>query len=440
MSRAHVVMKREFTEMVRTRSFLIATVLGPVLIVGFFALQFFIMSQGGGGAHTITLLDGTDAQLGQRIEAMLEAAPGEGGVRRDPRTSYTVEVEVIDPATWADQQQTLRNRVAAEELDGFLYVSPEVVAADAPAVYQGENATNNSVLSDLRASLQASVQTARLAEAGIDPAAVGSALRPVRMESSKVSAAGESGSVEAALFLGIAMAFAIYMAVLLYGASVMNGVLEEKRDKIVELILSSVRAQDLLIGKVIGIGGAGMLQMAVWVGVAALMLGYGSALAGIFGADTATIARLQNMPLLDMVPASAAPIFLSFFAAGFLMYSTLYAALGAITNTAQEAQQFIFPVIMPLILGLLVAMNAVQNPDGTLVVAASLFPLTSPLVMPVRATIGGVPPLELALSLVLAFVTVFAVIWMAAKIYRIGILSSGKRPTFRQLGRWLRTS
>jgi ABC-2 type transport system permease protein len=371
---------------------------------------------------------------------MLEAAPGQGGVRRDPRTTYTIDVEPIDAGSWADRQQALRDRVAAEEIDGFLYVAPDVVTADAPAVYQGDNATNSSVQGDLRASLQASVQTARLAAAGIDASEVGTALRPVRMESTKVSSTGESGSVEAALFLGIAMAFAIYMSVLLYGASVMNGVLEEKRDKIVELILSSVRAQDLLIGKVLGIGGAGMLQMAVWVGVAALMLGYGSALAGLFGADAETLARLQEMPLLDMIPASAGPIFLVFFAAGFLMYSTLYAALGAITNTAQEAQQFIFPIIMPLVVGLLVAMNAVQNADSTMVVFCSLFPLTAPLVMPVRATIGGVPPLELALSLALTFAAVFAILWLSAKIYRIGILSSGKRPTFAQLVRWVRTA
>ncbi|MGH7443507.1 MAG: ABC transporter permease [Longimicrobiales bacterium] len=440
MSRAHVVMKREFTEMVRTRSFLIGTILGPLLIVGFFALQFFILSQGGGGNHQIVVVDATGAQLGERIEAMLEAAPAAGGVRRDPRTTYTVDVESIDVASWTTRGQALRASVAADEIDGFLYIAPEVVAAEAPALYQGENATNASVLSDLRASLQSTVQTTRLAEAGIDPAQVGTALRPVRMESSKVSAEGERGSAEAALILGIGMAFAIYMSVLLYGAAVMNGVLEEKRDKIVELILSSVRAQDLLIGKVIGIGGAGLLQMAIWVGVAALMLGYGAGIAGIFGADAETIAQLRDMPLLDMVPASSGPIFLVFFAAGFLIYSTLYAALGAISNNAQEAQQFVFPIIMPLIIGLLIGMNAVQNPDATMVVVGSLFPLTAPLVMPVRATIGGVPPLELALSIVLTFAAVFAILWMASKIYRIGILSSGKRPTVAQLMRWVRTS
>jgi ABC-2 type transport system permease protein len=433
-------MKREFTEMVRTKSFLIGTILGPILIIGFFALEFFILSQGGGGQHQIVIVDATAMELGPRIEAMLEAAPGAGGVRRDPRTSYTVDVETIDAAAWGTEQTRLRERVVAEEIDGFLFIAPDVVTGDAPALYQGDNATNSSVQGDLRASMQNVVQTMRLAEAGIDPAQVGSALRPVRMESEKVSASGATGSVEAAFFLGLAMTFAIYMSVLLYGAAVMNGVLEEKRDKIVELVLSSVRAQDLLIGKVLGIGGAGMLQMAVWVGVAALMLGYGAAIAGVFGADPAMITRLQDMPLLDAVPASAGLNFLVFFAGGFLIYSTLYATLGAITNTAQEAQQFIFPIIMPLIIGLLIAMNAVQNPDATMVVVASLFPLTAPLVMPVRATIGGVPPLELALSIALLFATVFAILWVAGKIYRIGILSSGKRPTFRQIVRWARAA
>ena len=440
MSRAHVIMKREFLEMVRTRSFLIGTVLGPILIIGFFALEFFILSRGGGGEHDIVIVDATQMELGSRIEGMLESAPAEGGVRRDPRTSYTIEVASIDVAAWEAEQTRLRDRVVAEEIDGYLYISPDVVHGEEPALYRGENATNSSVQGDLRASMQNAVQTMRLAQAGIDPAQVGSALRPVRMESEKVSKSGASGSVEAALFLGIAMTFAIYMAVLLYGAAVMNGVQEEKRDKVVELVLSSVRAQDLLIGKVLGIGGAGMLQMAVWVGVAALMLGYGAAIAGMFGAHAEMITRLREMPLLDAVPASAGLYFLIFFAGGFLIYSTLYATLGAITNTAQEAQQFLFPIIMPLIIGLLIAMNAIQNPDATMVVVASLFPLTTPLVMPVRATMGGVPPLEMALSVVLMFATVFAILWLAGKIYRIGILSTGNRPTFRQLARWVRTA
>lgn len=440
MSRAHVVMKREFTEMVRTKSFLIGTILGPILIVGFFALEFFILSRGGGGAHAIVILDATQLDLGTRIEAMLEAEPGQGGVRRDPRTSYTISVETIDAAAWDAEQARLRQRVVAEEIDGFLFIAPEVVSDDAPALYQGDNATNSSVQGDLRASMQNAVQTSRLAQAGIDAGQVGNALRPVRMQSEKVSATGEAGSVEAALFLGIAMTFAIYMAVLLYGAAVMNGVLEEKRDKIVELVLSSVRAQDLLIGKVLGIGGAGMLQMAVWVGVAALMLGYGAGIAAMFGADPTMIERLQQMPLLDSVPAMSAVYFLIFFAGGFLIYSTLYAALGAISNTAQEAQQFIFPIIMPLIIGLLIAMNAAQNPDSTMVVVGSMFPLTAPLVMPVRATIGGVPLIDMALSIALLFATVFAILWVAGKIYRVGILSSGKPPTFRQLVRWMKTA
>lgn len=439
MSRAFVVMKREFTEMVRTRSFLIGTLLGPLLIVGFITLEVLILSQGGGGHHEIVIVDGTQQQIGEQLEAMLES-PTASAARRVPDATYAIDVESIDPASWSTRESALRERVVAEEIDGFLYVSPEVLSGAGAAVYQGENATNSNMTTDLRGSLQGIVQGVRLARAGIDPAEVGSALQPVQMQASKVSARGGAGSVEAALFLGIAMAFAIYMSVLLYGAAVMNGVLEEKRDKIVELILSSVRAQDLLIGKVLGIGGAGLLQMVVWVAVAALMLGYGTALAGVFGASADTIERLRDMPLLDMVPASAAPIFLTFFTAGFLMYSTLYAALGAVTNTAQEAQQFIFPVIMPLVVGLLIGMTAVQNPDSTMVVFGSLFPLTSPLVMPVRATLGSVPALELALSVVLAFATVFAILWMAAKIYRIGILSSGKRPTMKQLVRWVRTA
>ncbi|NLG62364.1 MAG: ABC transporter permease [Candidatus Cloacimonetes bacterium] len=441
MSRAFVVIKREFTEMVKTRSFIIATLLGPLLIVGFFALQVFILTQGsGGGRHTLVIADATGEDVGQLTARLLEMEAADGGVRRDPTTSYEVTVEAVTPEEWSTREAALRERVIAEEISGFLYLAPDIVSGETPARYLGSNATNATVTSNLRAAVQSAVQTTRLSRAGIDPDQVGPALRPVRIDANKLDARGTTGSAEAAIFIGIMMAFAIYMAVMLYGAAVMNGVLEEKRDKIVELILSSVRARDLLIGKVLGIGGAGMVQMAVWVLVAAFMLSYGAALVGFMDVDPAAVQQVQETPLLDIMPASAAPIFLVFFAAGFLIFSTLYAALGAVTNTPQEAQQFVFPVIMPLLVGVLIAMSGAQNPDSTMVMIASIFPLTSPLVMPVRAVVTSVPILELTLSILLAFATAGLIVWMSAKIYRIGILSSGKRPTFAQLARWVRSS
>lgn len=441
MSRAFVVIKREFTEMVKTRSFIIATLLGPLLIVGFFALQVLIITQGGGGGtYTMVIADATGAEVGARTAVLLEAEAADGGVRRDTRTSYQVTVENIAAGEWAGREAALRDRVTSEEIAGFLYLSPEVLTGDAPARYHGSNATNSTVTSNLRAAVQSAVQTQRLSAAGINPDQVGSALRPVRIDANKLDARGTTGSAEAAIFIGFMMTFAIYMAVMLYGAAVMNGVLEEKRDKIVELILSSVRARDLLIGKVLGIGGAGMLQMAIWVLVATMMLTYGVALFGFIDVDPTAVQQVQETSLLDIMPASAAPIFLVFFAAGFLIYSTLYAALGAVTNTAQEAQQFVFPIIMPLIVGLLIAMSGAQNPDSPMVMIGSIFPLTAPLVMPVRAIVANVPAFELALSIILAFATAGAIVWMSAKIYRIGILSSGKRPTFAQLARWVRSS
>ena len=440
MSRAFVVIKREFTEMVKTRSFIIATLLGPLLIVGFFALQVLIITQGGGGNYTMVIADATQAGVGERASSLLLSEPADGGVRRDQRVAYEITVQNVPAGEWTTQEAAMRERVVAEEVDGFLYLAPEVVTGDAPARYHGSNATNSTVTADLRAAVQSAVQTTRLAEAGIDPDQVGTALRPVRIDANKLDARGTTGSAEAAIFIGIIMAFAIYMAVLLYGAAVMNGVLEEKRDKIVELILSSVRARDLLIGKVLGIGGAGMLQMAIWVLVAAFMLTYGVALFGFIDVDPAAVQQVQETPLLDIMPASAAPIFLVFFAAGFLIYSTLYAALGAVTNNAQEAQQFVFPVMMPLLIGVLIAMSGAQNPDSTMVVIGSIFPFTSPLVMPVRALTASVPALEMALSIGIAFATAGLIVWASAKVYRIGILSSGKRPTFAQLARWVRSS
>lgn len=440
MSRTMAVIKREFTETVQSKSFLIGTVLGPILMLGFFALQFAIISRGGGGAHEIAIVDATGRGIGAQIETMLESGSAVPGARSDgARATYTVETSVIDAAEWETVREGLRTRVRADELDGYLWL-PSDLAENGTARYEGDNATNASVISDLRAGMQRVVQTTRLAQSGIDAEQVGAALRPVRMEAAKLGEDGASGSAEAALVLGIAMTFAIYMAVLLYGASVMNGVLEEKRDKIVELILSSIKAQQLMLGKVIGIGSAGLLQMAVWVTFAVLVITQGEHIAALFGADSETIAQITQSGVLAGVPASTAIIFLLFFAGGFFIYASLYASLGAITTTAQEAQGLVFPIIMPLLIGMLVSLNAVQNPDATMVVVCSLIPLTSPLVMPVRVAMGGVPILQLILSVALLFATALAVIWVGAKIYRIGILATGTRPKWSEIWRWIRTA
>ncbi len=426
MSRTWSVVKREFTEMVRTKAFLIGTVLGPLLMVGLLALQV-LMMRGQAGDRTIAIVAEGGDGIARGVVATLTGESPDGSLERRG-THYGTEVIVTDAGDADALRQELLARIQAEELDGYLWLPAAVIDGEA-ALYEGRNATSFNEMAVLEAAVQTTVQGVRLRASGIDPARVAAALRPVRLEARKVGDKAASGAPEALLVLTYMIGFAIYMVVILYGNAIMRGVLEEKRDRIVEVIVSSIRAEQLMVGKVAGIGAAGVFQLLIWIGFAGLGLTRGGAIAARFGA---------TLPELPEVPASVGVVFLFFFFAGFFVYAGLYAAMGAIATTDQEAQQLQFPVIIPLIVAITMMGAVVNDAGGTLAVVGSLVPLTAPVVMPMRAAISEVPLPQLAASMVLVVAAALALLWISARIYRVGILATGKRPTPAELWRWLR--
>jgi len=331
-------------------------------------------------------------------------------------------------------------RASPPTLDGYLWIPGDVMTG-AEAEYIGNNATSAPVIGGLRESLQRSVQTIRLGREGIDPQKVASALQPVRIKATKAGEDGESGSAELATVLAFIMGFAIYFMVAIYGAGVMNAVLEEKRDRIVEVIVSSVKAKELMAGKVFGVGAAGLLQMVLWVLTAAVLMKYGASIATLFGMDPEKARGFSSMlSTFPRLPAHVTALFLVFFVGGFFIYSTLYATLGAIATNNQEAQQLVFPVMIPLMAAILMLQPALMNPESGIAIFGSLFPFTAPLIMPARTVVTNVPVWQIAASLSLLIVSVAAVIWIGAKIYRIGIFATGKKPTMAELVRWIRTA
>jgi ABC-2 type transport system permease protein len=293
---------------------------------------------------------------------------------------------------------------------------------------------------ELQSALQRVIQSERLRQAGIDESRLGSALTPVTMAISRTGEEGGEAGIAAAKVLAFLMSFAIYLVVIMYGQSIMSSVQEEKRDRVVELIVSSVRAKDLLVGKVLGIGAAGVLQMAIWVVAAAVLMAFGGQIATALGAAPAMVAALTQQSIIPDVPLSVGIIFLLYFAGGFLLFATMFAVVGSIVTTAQEAQQFVFPILIPLMLGFFMAMPSTDNPNGAVAVIGSLIPFTSPIVMPVRATITGVDWVQTGISLVLLYGTASLMIWLAARIYRTAIFATGKKPSMLEIARWMRAS
>lgn len=437
MSKVAIIMKREFLEFVQSKMFIIGTVLGPLLIAGFFAVEILIMTRVGGGDYTVAIIDQSTDGIGAKMVAALAASKGERAVGK-PVTFHTTLIN--QPANLKQLRDSLDGRITSDSLGGYVVI-PATILAGGEAAYYGQNATNLGVTNRLEQTLERTVQTSRLAAQGIDPAKVGAALQGVSMRAEKIGKRGVRGNAAAGQAIGYFMTFAIYLVTALYGAAIMNAVLEEKRDKIVEVIVSSVKASQMMIGKVLGIGAAGFLQMLVWVFSVGMVLAYAGSISAILHLSPAKAAAFTSIASkLPHVPASVAVLFLLFFMGGFFIYATMYATIGSIATTNQEAQQLVFPAMMPLMLGFFMSFTALQNPDGGVAKLGSLIPFTAPLVMPVRAVAGSASVPEIVLSLAIVLATGLFLLWIAGKIYRIGIFATGKKPSLKEVASWIRTA
>ena len=417
--------------MVRTKAYILGTILGPVIIAGFIAVPLLFLRAGGGGERNVRVLDATGTTVGQEITAALNETSAEGAEAGMGESRFRAELVPVTGAA-EEERQAARTEVVREdsELDGYLYLGADFMESGR-AVYEGRNATSVTQMDQLQDLVTQSVRMRRMTEAGVSPQILAQVLRPVRIDARKPGEEAEGGQAETALLVGMLMAMAIYFAVILFAASVMRGVLEEKRDRIVEVLLSSVRARNFIVGKVLGIGAASLLQMLVWVGFAAAAMKYGPAVAARAG---------MNAPTLPAIPGEVALVFLFFFATGFLLYAAMFGAAGAIATTDQEANQLQFPVTLPLLIGFFMMYTLMADAESTIAVVGSLIPFTAPVVLPMRAMLTDIPASQYIAAVVLMLVTVWGLMVLASKIYRIGVLSTGKKPTMKELGRWLRTA
>jgi ABC-2 type transport system permease protein len=276
----------------------------------------------------------------------------------------------------------------------------------------------------------------RLGRAGVDPAILMVATAPISLETSRVSngqVSGESG--ESSFILAYVMSFLLYMALLLYGNQVMGSVLEEKSNRIMEVLVSSLTPFELMLGKVLGVGSVALLQLGIWTGTAKVLTSQRVAIAGLLGAEPSAA---MSMPI-PAISGGLLVVYLSFFVLGFFLYSAAYAAVAATVSTQQEAQQAALPVTMCIVVGLIMMFGLLDEPNGTLARTMSLIPLFAPFVTPVRYSLSPLPLMEVLASAGLTALGVLAVAWVAARIYRVGILMYGKRASIVEILRWIRT-
>lgn len=251
-----------------------------------------------------------------------------------------------------------------------------------------------------------------------------------KQESVLLETSGEEVANESRLITGMATAILIYFFILVYGAMVMRGVVEEKTNRIVEIIISSVRPFELMVGKIAGIALVGLTQFSIWAAIAVLFACF---------MEIPAISAHSLIPVFPAVNAvEIAFFFIIYFLGGYLLYASLFAAIGAASNSETDTQQFMLPIILPVVFAMLVAVNSASDPNGQLAFWTSLIPFTSPIVMMIRIPAGDVRAWELILSVSLLLLSFWVTTWIAAKIYRTGILMYGKKVTYNEIWKWMR--
>jgi ABC-2 type transport system permease protein len=431
-----IVAQREFLTRVRKRTFLVMTLLGP-LFFGLLMVAPALLASLPEGPKKILVVDHSYLLVGEK------------GVS-------DAEYEFLKPSPEAlkSGKESLETN---SSYDGLLYLppsennDPDYILKNAKLFTLEELPI--SLVGAMEDQLEQKAYEQKLRLEGVDPEVVKRAETNARLSSVLIGEEGEeeNSAREFKMILGLFAGYLIYMFVFLYATQIMRGVIEEKTSRIVEVIISSVKPMQLMLGKIIGIAGVGFLQFVIWVGLtAALYVGLSATLLAD-ALNPETLAQMQAQPEAGGMAAEAIsalqsinyPLvltsFLFYFIGGYLLYGALFAAVGSAVDAESDTQQFMLPLTLPLILALLVSMRIMESPDSPLAFWFSIIPFTSPVVMMVRIPFG-VPMWELGLSMVLLVVGFLGTTWLASRIYRIGILSYGKKASFKDLWKWLRTA
>lgn len=420
MAKVWAVIRREFLERVRSKWFLFSTILGPIFMIAITVLPA-VLAGGTGGARHIALLDDESGELGGRLVTQLET---------DNR--FRVDRVEVSAGRQAAVLDSLTQEVQAKAIDGFLVVSGATLESG-KLEYRGRNVSSIRDMALLGAGVRQAVMVERLTRRGVDPGVVQESQSHISLNTLRISKRGATGETGQATFvLAYIVGFVMYMAIFLYSVNVMRSVLEEKQTRIIEVLVSSLRPFQLMLGKVAGVGAVGLLQMTVWGAAAAAVIRYRTAIFGLFNVPPAVSAGIQ----LPAIGGGMVALVLAYFLLGYLLYSAMFAVVGAIVNTDSEAQQAQMPVVMLLVAGIIMFPAVLNEPAGTVAMVMGLVPFFSPIIMPIRYAASDVPVGEVLTSVGLLAGTVIAVVWISARIYRVGILMYGKRPGIRELGRW----
>jgi len=435
MNKLKLIIRREFYAKVKNKSFIVMTILSPLLMVGLVALIIFLNDKNSEEVRTIAFVD--------------ESHEFSTTFADSNTTKY------IDLTALGIEEAKIK---ANEFYYGLLYIpkSDSLSVLSKGIAFYSKDAPSLNLLNSIENKLEKKIRNLKIEQLHIDVSKIKATETVVNIATENFIGEKSSkiGSV-LRMAAGGGFGYLIFMFIIIYGTSVMRSVIEEKTSRIIEIIISSVKPFELMLGKIIGNALAGILQFIIWMIIGGAIL---FTVTLFFGSDAVqstnampitpdvvqqvqettgnnlqlVLQEIKNLPILTMFFS-----FIIYFLGGYLIYSSIYAAIGAAVDSETDTQQFMMPVLMPLVIAIYVGFSVIENPHGPIALGFSLFPLTSPIVMLMRIPFG-VPWWQIAISMVLLIITFVAIVWFAAKIYRVGILMYGKKPTYKELYKWLK--
>jgi len=425
MARLWAVIKREYLERVRSKWFLIATLFGPLFFGALMIVPAWLSIRSVQSTEhgRVIILDATGTALGDRVADRLR-----GGLFGDTAAARVVRVA---PTALAEAESLATQAVMRKEETGFLTLGPTALR-DTSVRYAGRNAASMTEVDRIERAVRDAMVSLRLEDQGVNSEVV---LRVMKLAMSvdpeQITERGRGGSGRVQFIFAAFVAFILYMTILIHGQNVLRSVLEEKTTRVAEVVVASIRPETLLAGKLIGVGGVAVTQIVTWILTSVLMVRGRGAITAALG--------LPPVPFsLPSVTSGVLALLVVYFLLGFLLFAALYAIVGAMVSSEQEAQQAQQPLMLIVLSPLLLLQPILLNPQTRLAEISSLIPFAAPVLMPLRLSLVPVPASEIAFSLAVNGVACILVMWIASRVYRVGILMYGKRATMREVLRWVR--
>lgn len=411
------IVRREYLQRVRSRWFLFSTLGLPLLFIGIVFLSGWLATGSSGSVSAYTA-------------AVIDRAGGAGPLLVAELAADSMAA-VVDPDLREASEESLPARLLASAHDAFVVLPEDMRSGDARARLLARDYVSEQAIRTIREAVDRAALRARLAGAGVGEVDARALLAHVPVQVISVSEAG-ARSQEVFRVISLVIAFLFYMVLILYGQMIVRAVIEEKSSDIVEVMISSVRPWELMAGKIVGVGAVGLTQVVIWAAVIAGLTLYG------LTAGAGMLERAGIDPGALAIPTGAIVLTLGFLVLGYLLYASLFAAVGATLSNEHDAQQAMFPILLLIIIPFVLVQGVVLNPGAGWAVAASLVPFFSPLLMPARVLVSSVPAAELVAALLLLAGSIAVFTWLSGRIYRVGILMKGKRPNLPELVRWVR--